>query len=383
MPPEGQTPLTAEQINTIRRWINAGAPSQEEVVELPPRSSITADDRKFWAFQTPRKSSLPKVDGHDRVRTRIDRFVLRRLEAEGLGFADDAEKQLLLRRAFLDLLGLPPSPEDLDRFLSDSRPDAWERLIDRLLASPHYGERWGRHWLDAVGYVDNRLFDGDIGTIFPNEGIWRYRDYVIRSLNNNKPYDQFLIEQLAGDQLVDWRNADTFTPEILGRLEATGFYRSIEDHTSEPQYGIAKRYEVLFDTMTMVTSSVMGLTMECCRCHNHKFDPLPQRDYYRLMAIIEPALNPHDWKRPQDRWLADVSPAKRAQIDEHNVAVQKSIDDLEQRRKARESTDKTEAERLRGCPGSAIAVFGFSEWDAVVGASRGSSRGESSPRCFQ
>ena len=141
--------------------------------------------------------------------------------------------------------------------------------------------------MDTVGYVDVRLYDGDATAVYPNEGIWRYRDYIIRSFNADKPYDQFLQEQLAGDEMVDWRNASEWTPEIMEKLVATGYLRSVEDHTSEPQYGIDRRYEVLFDMMTMVSTSMLGLTFECTRCHNHKYDPITQRDYYRLMSFFE------------------------------------------------------------------------------------------------
>jgi len=343
MPPDELEPLTEEQISIIRRWIRAGIPAEETIIELPPRTMISEEDRNFWAFRKPVRAPLPVVHHEHRVRTPIDRFVLSHLEAARRTFSPDGDRATLLRRAHLDLVGIPPSPEELNDFLANEQPNAWERLLDYLLESPHYGERWGRHWMDAVGYVDNRLFDGDLGTIYPNEGIWRFRDYIVDSLNADKPYDQFLTEQLAGDQMVDWQNAEELTPKMREKLTATGFFRSIEDHTSEPQYGIAKRYDVIFDTMTMLSSSVMGLTMECCRCHNHKFDPLPQRDYYRLMAILEPALNPHDWKKPQDRWLPDVSLKRRLQIDQHNASVQQQIDELNRQRKAAESSGQSAA----------------------------------------
>jgi hypothetical protein len=217
-----------------------------------------------------------------------------------------------------------------------------------LLKSPHYGERWGRHWLDAAGYVDNRLFDGDLATIYPNEGIWRFRDYVIQAFNDDKPYDRFLTEQLAGDELVDWRHAESFTPETLSLLSATGYLRCVEDHTSEPQYGIDKRYEVINQVIEMFSTSVLGLTMECCRCHNHKYDPLPQRDYYRLMACFEPAFNVHNWKRPQERFLADVSPAEQAAIDAKNAEVDRQVAELQpQLQAAEEAGDKGRIAELK------------------------------------
>ncbi|MDA1054382.1 MAG: PSD1 and planctomycete cytochrome C domain-containing protein [Planctomycetota bacterium] len=336
MPPEGSEKLTATELASIRRWVKARTPAEEKVVALPPRTHVSKEDRSFWAFQPPRKSDVPQVQHAERVRSPIDAFLISKLEARGLTFSPEADRATLIRRAYFDLIGLPPEPGAVQAFVDDPRPDAYEHLVDELLTSPHYGERWGRHWLDAAGYVDNRLFDGDLSTIYPNEGIWRYRDYVVNALNDDKPYDRFLTEQLAGDELVDWRRADSFTPETLSLLSATGYLRCVEDHTSEPQYGIDKRYEVINQVIDMFSTSVLGLTMECCRCHNHKYDPLPQRDYYRLMACFEPAFNVHDWKRPQERFLADVSLTQRAAIETHNAALDKQIADLQPALKAAE-----------------------------------------------
>ena len=352
MPPDAaddaSAALTLRERALISKWIRSGAPADEKIVELPAKTSITDEDRAFWAFQRPVQKPLPEVKAIDRARTAVDSFILARLEEKQLTLSSDAARVTLLRRAYFNLLGLPPTPEEVDEFLDDKRPDAWERLIDQLLASPHYGERWGRHWLDAAGYVDNRLFDGDLATIYPNDGIWRYRDYVVRAMNADKPYDRFVTEQRAGDELFDWRNAETDTDETRDLLAATGYFRSIEDHTSEAQYGIAKRYEVVFDTMKMVSSSLLGLTMECCRCHNHKYDPIPQRDYYRLMATIEPALNPRQWLRPQERWQPSVSPKRRQQIDQHNAAIDARVkplnDDL---KKATEAKDDAKVAELK------------------------------------
>jgi hypothetical protein len=336
MPPEGSEKLTAAELATIRRWVKARSPAKEQIVALPPRAQVSPEDRQFWVFQPPRKSDVPRVRHADRVRSPIDAFLLSKLEARELTFSPEADRATLIRRAYFDLIGLPPEPAAVQAFLDDRRPDAYEHLVDELLKSPHYGERWGRHWLDAAGYVDNRLFDGDLSSIYPNEGIWRYRDYVVNAFNTDKPYDRFLTEQLAGDELVDWRRADSFTPETLSLLSATGFMRCVEDHTSEPQYGIDKRYEVINQVVDMFSTSVLGLTMECCRCHNHKYDPLPQRDYYRLMACFEPAFNVHDWKRPQERFLADVSLTERAAIEAHNAALDKQVADLQPTLKAAE-----------------------------------------------
>jgi hypothetical protein len=329
MPPDAATDpesaVAAGDLAVLRRWVQAGAAASEQVVELPPRAQITEQDREFWAFRPPRQAAVPEVRAAERVRTPIDAFLLARLEAEGLTFSPDAEKRALIRRATFDLIGLPPDPARVEAFVADERPDAYERLIDELLASPHYGERWGRHWLDAAGYVDAKV-DIDLGTIYSSdEAMWRYRDWVVRAFNDDKPFDRFLVEQIAGDEIVDWRSAERFTPETLALLTATGFLRTVDDHTFSPQYGVEKRYEVLNETMAMLSTALLGLTMDCCRCHNHKYDPLPQRDYYRLMACLEPAYNVTAWKSPTDRFLADVPPVERRAIDEHNAAIDKQL----------------------------------------------------------
>jgi hypothetical protein len=325
MPPEDADAVDAATVELLRRWVQAGAPAAEPIVRLPPRTQVTAADRGFWAFQPPRKADLPAVAGAARVRTPIDAFVLARLEAAGLSFSPDADKRALVRRATFDLVGLPPDPARVEAFVADDRPDAYERLIDELLASPHHGERWGRHWLDAAGYVDSKL-DNDLATIYDSgEAMWRYRDYVIGAVNDDKPFDRFLTEQLAGDELVDWRTAEAFTAETVALLTATGFLRTVDDHTNEPQYGVEKRYEVINETVSMVSTALLGLTMDCCRCHNHKYDPLPQRDYYRLMACFEPAYNVTAWKIPKERHLADVPPAERQAIDAHNAALDERL----------------------------------------------------------
>lgn len=324
MPPAGHEPVTADEFETIRRWIRAGLPADEQIVDLPPRSLITAADRSFRNFQSPQQPPIPTVRAIDRVETPVDSFLLQQLESRGLTYSPDAGRSTLIRRAYFDLIGLPPDESAVTAFEQDPRPDAWERLIDELLQSPHYGERWGRHWLDAAGYVDGKL-DNDLGTMYPSEGIWRYRDYVIRAFNEDLPYHQFLTQQLAGDELVDWRNLETWDDRTRSLLTATGFLRTVDDHTDFPQYGIEKRYEVINETLDMFSTAVLGLTFECCRCHNHKYDPIPQRDYYRLLACFEPAFNPHAWKPPKERFLNTVSPAEKTRIDEHNAELDRRI----------------------------------------------------------
>jgi hypothetical protein len=279
---------------------------------------------------------VPGVRQRDRVRTPIDAFLLARLEDKRLAFAPDADRVTLLRRACLDLLGLPPAPEEVDAFLADTRPDAYERLLDRLLSSPHFGERWGRHWLDVVGYTDTVGFDQDTNTILQAEGKWRYRDYVIAAFNADLPFDRFVTEQLAGDELVDWRNAPRFTPEIRRLLTATGYLRTARDQTHEPESNIPLNYfAVLHDTVSIVGNSLLGVTLNCAQCHNHKFDPISQREYYELMACFTPAYNPRDW-RPvypwkagvKDRGLPDASPAELAELERHNREIDRQAAEL-------------------------------------------------------
>ena len=211
-------PVTADQLEKLRQWVAAGAPAgPEEVLEVGsgPDPLVRDEDRKFWSFQPPQRPRVPKLRQKHLVHTPIDAFLLEKLEAKGLSFSPQANRLTLMRRAYLDLIGLPPEPEEVKTHLEDRSPDAYERLIDRLLASPHYGERWGRHWLDAAGYADS---ESELGGDPVRPHAYRYRDYVIRSLNADKPYDQFLLEQIAGDELFDYKATQELTPEQLDYL---------------------------------------------------------------------------------------------------------------------------------------------------------------------
>jgi hypothetical protein len=294
---------------------------------------VTARDREHWAFQKVRRRAVPVPGNAARATTPIDAFLLKQLAAGGLSFSPPADRTTLLRRACLDLHGLPPTPAEVAEFLADPSPDAFARQVDRLLASPRFGERWGRHWLDVVGYADTVGYDIDPNGLILSEGKWKYRDYVIRSFNADKPYDRFLTEQLAGDELVDWRHAPRFTDEIREDLIATGYLRTANDNSHEPESNIPLiHYGVLHDTVEMVGNSLFALTVNCARCHSHKFDPIPQRDYYRLMALFTPAYNPGNWKpvfpwKPEirDRALPDVSAAELSQIDRFNADVDRDV----------------------------------------------------------
>lgn len=280
----------------------------------------TLDDA-HWAFVSLNRPPLSPVQAVDRVRTPIDSFVLAKLESEGIfqGYSPEADRITLLRRAYYDLVGLPPAPSEVDPYLADRRPDTFERLIDRLLASPHFGERWAQHWFDVAGFLPER----------PNKA--HYRDYVIGALNQDKPYDRFLAEQLAGDELVDWRSAEQFTPEIKELLSATAFLLCARDDTDQDVLNILpNRHQVVFDTIENVGSSVLGLTMQCVRCHSHKYEPIPQRDYYRLMALLTPSFNVDAWLTRDERVLPDISPAQKAKFENENAQLDQQIAQLKE-----------------------------------------------------
>ena len=338
MPPRGASePLSDAEIELIREWIDEGDFSDYvdsgnpldrafTEAEAPP---VTESDRRHWAFRAPTSSDPPNVNASGKVRTPIDAFLLQELERHGLTYSAEASRQTLLRRAYFDLWGLPPTPEQAVEFLADDRPDAYEKLLDRLLESHRYGQRWGRFWLDAAGYVDTKGKDYRADVVSLSPGMWRYRDYVIDSFNADKPWDRFLTEQLAGDELYDWRNAEQFSPEMLESLVATGYLRTVLDATDEDLSDRpADRYDTLFALIDKMSRGAVGLTLSCARCHSHKFDPIPQRDYYRFLALLSAAYNPSDWIQPKNRLLYTVSPAEKERIDEHNSAVDAHVKDL-------------------------------------------------------
>lgn len=318
MPKRDRKPTGAE-IERLRRWIEAGAPTaREEPEALAAGMQITAEEQAHWAFQPVRRPPVPRASGAlaSRVRTPVDAFVAASLTREGLGFSADAPRRALIRRVYLDLWGVPPAPDEVDAFVADPAPEAYERLVDRLLASPRYGERWGRHWLDVAGYADS---DGYTHDDAPRPHAFKYRDYVIASMNADLPLDRFLAEQLAGDELALQRHPTLESaaqdPETRSWLVATGFLRMAADGTASG--GIDQdtaRNQVMADTLKIVSSSLLGLTVGCAQCHDHRYDPIPQADYYRLRAIFEPAYDWKKWRTPAERRvsLATVADRQRA-----------------------------------------------------------------------
>ncbi|MBI86115.1 MAG: hypothetical protein CMJ81_23205 [Planctomycetaceae bacterium] len=300
---------------------------------------ISKEDASFWALQSPSRPAVPAVQLKHRIRTPLDAFLLARLEAKDAGFRHDTTRRVLIRRLFFDLLGLPPVPQEVDQFLGDSRPDAYERLIDRVLSSPRYGERWARHWLDVAGYADS---DGYLAADRIRTEAWRYRDYVIRALNEDKPYDRFVLEQIAGDELADWRRAGELTPELVDNLVATGFLRTALDPTYEGYSEPLECHKVLADTIQIVNSAFFGMTLQCARCHDHKFDPVSQRDYYRLEAIFLSSYDPEQWLHSQARSIPLATDADKTRIEQHNGQVDERLDRLRS-----EITTATETYRAR------------------------------------
>jgi mono/diheme cytochrome c family protein len=271
MPPKGE-PLTAEQVGLLRAWIDQGA----EWPDIGP----ARDPKAHWAFKAPVRPPLPKVSNPAWARTPIDAFILARLDKEGIKPSPEADKITLLRRLHLDLIGLPPTTAEADAFLADQSPNAYEKAVERLLKSPHYGERWGRHWLDAARYADSDGYEKD-----KSRQVWFYRDWVVNAFNRDLPYDQFVREQIAGDLLPK------ATQE---QIVATGFLRNSmlnEEGGVDPEQF---RMDGMFDRMDALGKAVLGLTIACAQCHNHKFDPVTQEEYYKLFAYLN---NDHEAQR--------------------------------------------------------------------------------------
>jgi hypothetical protein len=308
---------------------------------------FAAKGKAHWAFQKLGRPDVPRVKANNIVRTPVDAFVLHRLEARRLTMSPEADRRTLVRRAYLDLIGLPPSPDQVDAFLNDRRSGAYEQMVDRLLASPQFGERWGRHWLDAAGYTDVTGTDNDAATVKLAENRWLYRDYVVRAINEDRPLQRFLHEQLAGDELVDWRAAERFTPQMRELLVATGFLRTAADDTDEIELNtLDVRYSVLHRTIETVASNLLAMTLGCARCHDHKYEPIAQADYYRFQALFQPTLDPQHWKQPKDRQVAAVGAEEKAEIERGNAELQKRTDQLSKRKAA--VKDKGELAALDG-----------------------------------
>jgi hypothetical protein len=297
MPLQGK-PLTAEQIERIRRWIDQGA-------DWPDTAPGPLD---HWAFQPVRDPRPPTVRNPDRVSNPIDAFVLAKLEAAGLAPSPPADRPTLIRRLYLDVHGLPPTPGEIERFVNDKNPDAYERLVDRVLASPRYGERWARHWLDLARFAETHGFERNL----ERPTAWPYRDYVIAAFNDDKPYDRFVFEQLAGDS--------------VGADAATGFLVAgpFDDvKSNEAKFRMIQRQDELADMINATGTAFLGLTLGCARCHTHKFDPISHKDYYALQAVLAGVQHGERPFQPRD---AERRKARLAELDAKKAALAQQLE---------------------------------------------------------
>ena len=346
MPPEDVAVRpTEKEITTIISWIAGGATIEGiEPVTIDSGFYITEQERQFWSFKPVIRPVLPTVIDSQLARNPIDLFLLDKLEKAELTFSSQAEREVLIRRAYLDLTGLPPTPQAAQSFVANDDPAAYEDLIDQLLAMPQYGERWGRHWLDAAGYADS---EGQADADVERPWAYFYRDYVVKSFNQGKPYDQFIQEQLAGDELIGSQIAD-MTAEQVEMLAGTGYLRMVADGTGSGTGDDEGRNAVVSDTLKMVTSSLTGLTVGCAQCHHHRYDPISQKDYYRIRAIFEPALNWKAWKAPQNRQISLYTQVDR----EAKASTEAKIKEIEAERvkKQQEYIDKTFEKEIAKLP---------------------------------
>lgn len=326
MPEEGK-PLTAEQLAVIEQWIAQGAKTAKpEPLALAPGPIISDEDREYWAFQPVKRPAVPKVMDARQVRTPVDAFVLAKMGEKNLQFAPEADRRTLIRRVTLDLTGLLPTPEQVEAFVADPSPLAYEELVDRLLSSKSYGERWARHWLDVVGYADSNGFS-EADSVRPH--AWRYRDYVIRSMNEDKPWSEFIQEQIAGDELAGVTHADyqqaVLDPKKTDQLIATAFLKLAPDGTGDgPEDQKLAANQTIAEQIKITTSSLMGLTVACAQCHDHRYDPITQADYYRLRAIFDPAYFWQGWRSPLNRLYSLYTPEERAKANE----IEKRVGDI-------------------------------------------------------
>lgn len=326
-------PPTSE-VKKLRDWIAAGTPEEDvqpDVATTEPDPLVSDEDRQHWAFQPPEKNPAA---------ISIDEFILRRLQQAGLHFSPEADRDTLIRRAYIDLVGIPPTVKEWNRWHNATGPDWFARMIDHLLASPHYGERWGRYWLDVAGYADS---EGGVSSDPVRQVAWKYRDYVVSAFNSDKPYDCFLLEQIAGDELIDHANAKTITPQMVEHLIATGFLRMGIDQTgSRTMNFVPERLGVIDDALTVLGSGVMGLTIGCARCHSHKYDAIPHRDYYRLKAVFQGAFDEHDWLSFKNRSLAVDTVERVAKVKSVNAPLTIRIKKLQAAKKKAEQNVQME-----------------------------------------
>lgn len=324
--PEGPKKLTPEQKAVIRRWIEQGANTARPEPANVQDARFSVEELSHWAFQPVVQPQVPSPIGYEK-NTPIDGFIAAKLHEHGIPFSPVADRRVLIRRLAFNLHGLPPTPAEVERFVDDQSMDAYERLVDRLLASPRFGERWGRHWLDVAGFAETngpQESDGD------RPHVWRYRDYVIDAFNSSKPIDQFFIEQLAGDELIRGE-VRLQNPQHMEWLAATGFLRMAPDRTRS-ENTIEERNAATAESMKVVSSALLGLTVGCAQCHDHKYDPIGTDDYYRFRAVFDPVFPLDSWRTPGTQ-IVDLTPAdiiaEEARIEDRAKQLE---DDIARRR---------------------------------------------------
>jgi hypothetical protein len=331
MPPDGR--LSKQEVADLKRWIEIGAPHPDRLnatTSIQPRRTPQIDfeaARRFWSLQPIARPAVPDIDDGDRAQTDIDRFLIAKLADKSLRLSERADRTTLIRRLTFDLTGLPPAPDDVAAFIADESPDATERLIDRLLLSPGYGQRWGRFWLDVARYADSNGLDENVA----HGNAWRYRDYVIDAFNSGMPYDQFLIEQIAGDLLpVDESDPNAATVRNR-RLIATGYLALGPKVLAEPD-ATKMEMDIIDEQIDSLGKGILGLALGCARCHDHKFDPFSMRDYYALAGVFKSTRVMENFTKVA-RWQENEVPtqadlARKAQHDAVVAEQKQKIDSL-------------------------------------------------------
>lgn len=320
--PKGKTKLSDKDIATLEAWVAQGAKTaRPEPEKLGPEHAFTDEERAWWSLQPITHPKAPSSKTAAKLELGIDAFIAAKLSEKGLSFSPEADPVTFIRRASFDLIGLPPTPAEVDAFVAayiKNPESSIQHLVDRLLASPHYGERWGRHWLDSAGYADSEGFgERDLERLW----AWKYRDYVINALNKDKPFDQFIREQLAGDEMVPLPYKD-LSPDKIEKLAATGFLRMSPNGTGEKSDAATQNANIA-DTIKMVGTSVYGLTIGCAQCHDHRYDPISQADYYRLRAVFEPGFDTKAWRSPAGRLVSLMTEKETAEAAKIEVEAKK------------------------------------------------------------
>ena len=326
--PEGPKKLTREQKRIIRLWIQQGAKTARPEPDNIEDPRFSFEELQHWAYQPVVKPPLPQATGYN-VQTPIDNFIAERLAAHDLPHSERAARHTLIRRVTFGLTGLPPTAEEVRAFKNDQRPDAYRRLVDRLLASPQFGVRWARHWLDVAGFAET---NGGAGAETARPHAWRYRDYVVDAFNRSKPINEFFIEQLAGDELIKGE-FNVRSARQLELLTATGFLHMAPDST-QTDNTLANRNQAAADAIQVIGSAMLGLTVGCAQCHDHKYDPIGIDDYYRFRAVFDPVFPLESWQQPNARLFDFTTDDVRAEAERIEAQAKELEDDLKMRKDA-------------------------------------------------